>query len=71
MYYDNDKHLGYMMGFEDALNNVAAVICGKCGEGGCPFKKDCEAYSDKECLERIINCFSDEFNKMVILSDWR
>ena len=43
--------------YEDALEDMAEVICNTCGIGGCPFKHGCEVYSDKACIERIIECF--------------
>lgn len=43
----------YKKGYEDALKYVAKIICDNCAKG-CPFKDGCEVYSDKACVERIV-----------------
>lgn len=55
--YENGRDVGYSEGYEDAVENMAKVISEECGKGGCPFNKDCDVYSDKECINRIIDCF--------------
>ena len=55
--YKDDRDVKYLEGHKDALDDVAKVICIHCGSGGCPFKEDCEVYSDKACIERIIENF--------------
>lgn len=55
--------LAYKNGYEDAFKDIAKIICEACGNGGCPFKEGCEAYSDQACLERIIECFKLKINK--------
>lgn len=58
--YENGRDAGYSEGYNDALKNVATFISEEaCGIGGCPFKKDCEVYSNKECTERIIECLNE------------
>ena len=55
--YENGRDAGYSEGYEDALKDVAKVICNTCGIGGCPFRVGCEVYSDKVCIKRVIECF--------------
>lgn len=56
----------YLEGYNNALRDVATFICKQaCGDGGCPFKRDCEVYSDKACIERIIKCFNEEIGILV------
>ena len=58
--YDSGRDAVYSEGYNDALKNVATFICEEaCGDGGCPFKKDCDVYSDKACIERIVECFNE------------
>ena len=33
---------------------IAKAIKEKCGEGYCPCRKDCEVYSDIDCIDRIM-----------------
>ena len=58
--YENGRDTGYSEGYNDALKNIASLICEECGNGSCPFKEDCEAYSDKDCIERIIKCLNEK-----------
>ena len=39
---------------EEILMKIAKGIETKCGRGDCPCKEGCEAYSDKDCFDRII-----------------
>lgn len=43
----------YKKGYENALKHVAEIICDNCVKG-CPFKDGCEVYSDKACVEKIV-----------------
>lgn len=56
--YENGRDAGYSEGYQDALSHVAKIISDACGGGACPFRKDCDVYSDEACIERIIECFS-------------
>ena len=62
-----DEHtateIAYKNGYEDAIKDMANIICRKCGYGGCPFKDGCEVYSDEACIERIITGFKKKVNK--------
>ena len=40
---------------KDDLIKIANAIKEKCGEGCCPCRIDCEVYTDKDCLKRIID----------------
>lgn len=51
---------GYSKGCEDTLRNVAIMISDNCGRNVCPFWRDCDVYSDEECIKRIIECFKSE-----------
>lgn len=55
--YENGRDAGYSEGYEDALEHVATIICNEACYGGCPCKKGCEVYSDKACIDRIIEYF--------------
>ena len=57
--YESGRDAGYSEGYNDALKNVANLISEECGNGGCPFKTDCDVYSDKACIERIIGFLDD------------
>ena len=62
--YENGRDAGYSEGYEDALENVATIICNEgCGNGGCPCKKGCEVYSDQACIERIIEYFKSKIQR--------
>lgn len=52
--YENGRDAGYTEGYEDALIDVAKVIGDTCPS--CLFEKDCKAYSDEDCIKRIIEC---------------
>ena len=57
--YESGRDAGYSEGYNDALKNVAILISEECGNDGCPFKEDCEVYSDKDCINRIIECLDE------------
>lgn len=42
---------------EEALRKMAIAISSVdiCGDGCCPCKKDCNVYSDEECVKRIVD----------------
>lgn len=43
---------------EELLRKIAIDISqNKCGIGGCPCKEKCDVYSDKDCIDRIMNYF--------------
>lgn len=47
-----------MIILEEVLREIAVDICeNKCGGGGCPCKEGCDVYSDKDCVDRIMNYF--------------
>lgn len=47
-----------MNNVEEILRKIAIDIEeNKCGYGECPCYRDCEVYSNKECIDRIMNYF--------------
>ena len=47
-----------MENMEEVLKKIAIDISNnKCGAGLCPCLKECEVYSDEECVNRIMNYF--------------
>lgn len=58
--YENGRDAGYSEGYEDALENVATIICNEACGNGCPCKKGCDVYSDQACIERIIEYFKSK-----------
>lgn len=40
---------------KEMIHKIALKISNMCGSGCCPAKNDCKVYSDKACIERIIN----------------
>ena len=47
-----------MANMEEILRKIAVDIANnKCGIGNCPCFKDCDVYSDEECINRIMDYF--------------
>lgn len=47
-----------MVNVEDILRKIAIDIANnKCGIGNCPCHEYCDVYSDKECINRIMEYF--------------
>lgn len=47
-----------MVNMEEILRKIAIDIANnKCGSGNCPCYKECDVYSDEDCIDRIMNYF--------------
>lgn len=44
---------------EDMLKKIAVAIQEECGEGHCPCYEKCNAYTNEECMNEIMNWLND------------
>lgn len=52
-----EPSIEYEKGYGDALEDAATAISNMCGYVDCPCSKNCNVYSDEECIDRIIGWF--------------
>lgn len=55
-----ESSIEYEKGYRDALEDAATAISDMCGYADCPCSKNCDVYSDEECIDRIIDWFKSK-----------